>query len=345
MTTAGPRRSAVAGLAVAAALLALGASVVPAPRAGAQVRRLVVVGDSTILGAQAQVQETFGGSGWEVVFDAAVSRSTLAGAEVVAARAAELTDTLVVGLGANDSGNPALFRQRIDAVMGAAGPGPRVLWLTIPEVRPYYGPANQVLRDAAAVHPNLRVVDWHTVAPQPGMTASDGLHLTPTGARAMALVLLAAASAVAEPVPPPTTAAPPPPPPTEAPPAPPVPADTVVPVPPPGTVPAEPSTTLATSTTTTTTDADRRAEAAARRRRAAELAAPDPGGSGGGGPSPTAALWVLGAALLLGVAGYAGHAVGTRVVRPSGGPGGDDRGGHADGDHGGAPDVPAQSGE
>ncbi len=187
---------------VVALVVAATAAVAPVggPAAGAQSRRVVVVGDSIILGAQSQITSAFDRNGWATSFDAKVNRSTLAGAQAVAAHAPELSDTLVVSLGANDAGNPATFRQRIDAVMAAAGPVPRVLWLTIREVRDYYGPANQVLRDAAERYPNLDLIDWNGAsAGAPGLTAGDGLHLTPAGGGSLAF--LVAASVASGPAP------------------------------------------------------------------------------------------------------------------------------------------------
>ena len=187
---------------VVALVVAAMAAVAPVggPAAGAQSRRVVVVGDSIILGAQSQITSAFDRNGWATSFDAKVNRSTLAGAQAVAAHAPELSDTLVVSLGANDAGNPATFRQRIDAVMAAAGPVPRVLWLTIREVRDYYGPANQVLRDAAERYPNLDLIDWNGAsAGAPGLTAGDGLHLTAAGGGSLAF--LVAASVASGPAP------------------------------------------------------------------------------------------------------------------------------------------------
>lgn len=265
------RRARAALLGVVVVVLGLTAGVLGAPAgpASAQPRRVVVVGDSIILGAQTAIAETFGQIGWELIFDADVSRSTAAGAAAVGAHAAELTDTLVVSLGANDSGNTDLFRRRVDDVLAAAGGTRRILWLTIPEVRPYYGPANQVLRDAAATHPNMRVVEWHVAATNPGMTAADGLHLTPGGARAMAFLLMGAAvteDPVPALVPPPAEPTPteqPPAPATEPPPTEPPPTE------PPPTMPttAEPPTTVPS---TTTTHPERRRPD---RRRAVEAAA------------------------------------------------------------------------
>jgi hypothetical protein len=218
-----PSRSTWLAALVTAALVAAVVALGAAP-ARAQPRHAVVIADSILLGAQHQLVGRLQGAGWTVDFDGAVSRSTSAGAEAVRARAGSLVDTLVISLGANDSGNPATFRQRVDAVMAAAGGVPRVYWLTIREVRPYYGPANQVLREAAARYPNLQLIDWHAAsAGRSDLTASDGLHLKPSGAEALADLIAStvlsgapvAATPPAAPPPPPTsvvvdTTAPPP---------------------------------------------------------------------------------------------------------------------------------------
>lgn len=194
-------------------LVSTGTGALVGPSVGAQPRHAVVVADSILLGAKAPLVAQLERAGWTVDFDGAVSRSTLAGAEAVRSRAGGLTDTLVVSLGANDGGNPATFRQRVDAVMAAAASVPNVYWLTIREVRPYYGPANQVLRDAATRYPNLRLIDWHAAsAGRSGLTSGDGLHLTGAGANELAglvasTVTTGAAPLVAAP-PVPTTEAP-----------------------------------------------------------------------------------------------------------------------------------------
>ncbi len=155
-----PRRSLRrCGTAVAVVLLAAGA-VVPPP-AAAQQRRVVVVGDSVILGAKAQLTSSLAGMGWAVTFDAAVSRSTAAGLDAIESHRGELTDSLVVSLGANDAGNTASFRQKVKAILDATANVPHVYWVTIREVRDYYGPANQAVREVAAGRPNVTVVDWH----------------------------------------------------------------------------------------------------------------------------------------------------------------------------------------
>lgn len=213
--------------AVAVALLVVGV-LAPSPVA-AQQRRVVVVGDSVILGAKAPITSSLAGAGWAVTFDAAVSRSTAAGLAAIESHRSELTDSLVVSLGANDAGNTASFRQKVEAILDATANVPHVYWVTIREVRDYYGPANQAVREVAAGRPNVTVVDWHAAtAGATNLTASDGLHLNAAGASRMAQVVTDAvvlgalpASAVPAPPPPapqPTAAPPTPPPPVEPPP-------------------------------------------------------------------------------------------------------------------------------
>ncbi|MGB6057975.1 MAG: hypothetical protein WBF71_06900, partial [Microthrixaceae bacterium] len=107
--------------------------------------------------------------------------------EAIETHRGELGDSLVIGLGANDAGDTAAFKTRVERVLNAVSGVPHVYWVTIAEVRPYYPAANQVLRDAASANPNLTVIEWaQHAAATPGVTGSDGLHLTGYGATEMA---------------------------------------------------------------------------------------------------------------------------------------------------------------
>ncbi len=163
-----------------------------APPAGAQQqRRVVIVGDSIVLGAQGPMVAALQGQGWNVTFDASVSRSTSAGADAVESHRGELDDSLVISLGANDAGNPGAFRSKVRALLDANAGVPHVYWLTIREVRDYYGPANQILFEEAAARPNVSVIDWNGVTlGSSGLTSGDGLHLTPSGASAMSQLVV-----------------------------------------------------------------------------------------------------------------------------------------------------------
>lgn len=236
------RRPRAVALVLAAALLAPALALAHSgDDVAAQPRRVVVVGDSVILGAQGPMTAAFAARGWEVTFDAAVSRSTSAGLDAIESHRPLLTDSLVVSLGANDAGNTAAFRERVRAILDATASVPRVYWVTIREVRDYYGPANQAVRDVAAGRPNVTVLDWHAAtAGATDLTAGDGLHLNGAGAARMTQLVTDAVvtgAPAAAPVPP-TTLPPATVPPTTAAPA----------TAPPTTVPA--TTAPPTSTTT-----------------------------------------------------------------------------------------------
>ncbi len=175
---------------------------VPEPVKG----RVVLVGDSIMLGAEHDLEAAFSTAGYNVVVDAAESRSTLAGADVLGSNLAWGADAVVLMLGANDAGNSDAFRTRVRAVLDRAPLVPHVYWLTIPEVRSYYPAANQVLREELATRPGAEVLEWHSVSGGAGMTASDGLHLTAPGAEAMAWYV--AVNTIADLEPPPTTTVP-----------------------------------------------------------------------------------------------------------------------------------------
>ncbi len=210
---------------------------------GAQQRSVVVVGDSVILGAQGPMVAAFSNAGWGINFDAAVSRSTSAGAAAIDSHWMELTDSLVINLGANDAGNTAAYRQKVEQILSSTAGVPHVYWLTIREVRDYYPAANQAVREVAAGHPNVTVLDWNAAtAGSTGLTARDGLHLTGSGAAAMTdLVFGAVVNSVVPQIAPAPAATPP-----EIPP----PATT-----PPATTPPEtaPPTSLPATTVTPTT--------------------------------------------------------------------------------------------
>ncbi|MCZ7628065.1 MAG: hypothetical protein M5U19_02765 [Microthrixaceae bacterium] len=160
--------------------------------------RVVAVGDSIMQGAAPRIEEAFRSAGYEVAVDTAVSRSTLAGVDLVRFYTAMGADAVVVMLGANDAGNPETFRTRVRSVIDAAQGAPLLAWVTIPEVRDYYPAANEVLRQEMSARTSGSVLEWSPLAAAPGVTASDGLHLTPTGIETMSGFLVASVVAAIE---------------------------------------------------------------------------------------------------------------------------------------------------
>jgi hypothetical protein len=181
----------ILALGATAVLLVLGtAGFLPSPADGApgfppgRPTRVLVLGDSVMKGAEGAVIAALPGR--EVVFDAEVSRSTGAGADIVAERGADW-DAVVVLLGHNDGGSPGAFQPAARSILEQLRDVPSVTWLTIHEVRPYYPGVNQFIASLQDTYPNLRIGDWNAIAAaNPGGVAGDGLHLNGTGAGLMA---------------------------------------------------------------------------------------------------------------------------------------------------------------
>ncbi|MEO6629601.1 MAG: hypothetical protein ABIP03_13665, partial [Aquihabitans sp.] len=150
--------------------------------------------------------------GRDVVVDAAVNRTTGQGVDVSAALGADW-DVVVILLGHNDGGSPGVYQPAARRLLDRLALVPRVVWLTLHEVRPYYRDVNAFLGAEANRRPNLRIADWNgLVGANPGSTASDGLHLTSRGAGLMAglvadQVTTAERDFAPPPPPPPTTTA------------------------------------------------------------------------------------------------------------------------------------------
>lgn len=100
-----------------------------------------------------------------------------------------LGDVLVVDVGYNEG--PVGYGAGIDRVMraaraqGAVG----VVWVTLRETRDLYRQTNTMIRRAVKRWPKLQVADWNAFSAGHSWFAGDGLHLTPTGATALAAFL------------------------------------------------------------------------------------------------------------------------------------------------------------
>lgn len=139
-----------------------------------------MVGDSVMLGARDDLLASLPGD--QVTVDAVENRSLLGAVSLVAPEASAMGDVVVLDLGYNDASDPAVFRSRIDSMMGALAPVPAVVWFTQRVFRPDRAPMNQELAAAQQRYPNLRVVDWDAaVAAHPDYVYGDGIHLTTSG--------------------------------------------------------------------------------------------------------------------------------------------------------------------
>jgi hypothetical protein len=213
----------------------------PIPSPGTN--KILVVGDSVILGAKEQVPKDL--PFWDVTFDAVESRFITQGMGVIKSHVsaydtAALDQWLLVVKAYQDAGKPPPaapappsmtdaigrvvvlhlctnylagggFDRQIQAYMDYLKDLDRVVWVTCGEWGPGQVEANQAIRAAAATNPKIVVADWARYAPTPGYTYDDHIHLRPPGQEELAqLVARAVGPPPALPPPPPPTTLPPP---------------------------------------------------------------------------------------------------------------------------------------
>jgi hypothetical protein len=150
--------------------------------------RALVVGDSLAEGTEAPLARLL--PGWRIETSAYTGRHTDDGVSEILGTS-KLPPVLVVSLGTNDDPSAvSSFESSVEAVLQAAGQSRCVIWANI--VRPPYNGVsyagyNRALIQAAAVNPNLTIVDWAgIVRSDPGVLAADGVHATPSGYQARA---------------------------------------------------------------------------------------------------------------------------------------------------------------
>jgi hypothetical protein len=165
-----------------------------AVKRGAQGRAPLVIGDSVLLGAVAQVAA----AGFEV--NTRGCRQMSEGLSVIAAhkRAKTLPHFVVIALGANGSISAGQIREAMKLVGRD-----RVLGLVTPrELGGGQGSDASNVRAAGRRFPGRVVVlDWvRFSAGQGGWFAGDGLHLGPSGARGLARLLRRALPLAVEPL-------------------------------------------------------------------------------------------------------------------------------------------------
>ena len=153
------------------------------PPAAATVR-VTAVGDSVMLGAAHQLAADVPG----IDLDAAVGRQVKEVIALLREREANglLGDVLLLHIGNNGK----FTDEQFDRIVEVAGPGRRVVFLTVKVTREWEEANNAVIARGAERHPRAVVVDWRTaVLERPDVLWTDDTHLRPEGARLYATLL------------------------------------------------------------------------------------------------------------------------------------------------------------
>lgn len=161
---------------------------------------VLVIGDSLAMGMAEPLKVAL--PGWKVVTDGSIGRPLAEGMEILAAQTSAPA-LLALSLFTNDEpGNLGALESAVRAT--ATRPGGCAVWATV--VRPplngvSYDGANALLRRLASdpqLALGIQLVDWEAEVKQsPSLIAGDGVHATPSGYRARALMFARAIQACA----------------------------------------------------------------------------------------------------------------------------------------------------
>lgn len=154
--------------------------------------RLLIIGDSVILGAKPWVAALLGAQGWRVNQTSWESMHTWEAATIVDANRSRfgIGKVVIVQLGTNDGMNSTELNTYIDAVMPHLATVYRVYWVNLRQFTSWVPAANATIAAAATRYPNLRIIDWDARStPDPSLVYADGYHLNPAGQVAMAQLL------------------------------------------------------------------------------------------------------------------------------------------------------------
>jgi peptidoglycan/LPS O-acetylase OafA/YrhL len=146
--------------------------------------RVSAIGDSVMLGARETLKDVIP----ETKVDAAVSRfpGAFIGKLKRYVNKDKLAPTVVIHAGTNGVMPESMLREMLDILSES----PRVVVLTTNMPRSWRAPNNKVIKGVVPDYPNAVLVDWYAASKDhPEYFASDGIHLTPAGARAYAKLI------------------------------------------------------------------------------------------------------------------------------------------------------------
>src|SRR4051812_24871066 len=168
-------------------------TVAPQPPIGTLVagNKLLMIGDSIT----ASAAKRYGGEwcntlvplGWQVEVDAEPSRFVDFGNDVLDKRLSAKWDAAYVFLGSNYLGDQESYKKQLEQIVQRLSPIPVVL-LTVTLFDDSRQEVNDAITVVAAEFPNVRVLDWGSIAAADASTIlrGDGLHLTDQGRAVLA---------------------------------------------------------------------------------------------------------------------------------------------------------------
>ena len=166
------------------------ASDIPASGPGAG-RRVVVIGDSLTRESRPMLERSLRASGWNPTIRCFGGKRLDWALEQVKDQRAwrGLPDQIVIAMGTNDMRwiDRTVTKRRINEVLKSLGPRRDVIWVNL-----YGGNGdrfskdkqrwfNRTLNSFGAKYPNLRILEWDSIAVRQGVALVDALHYTKSG--------------------------------------------------------------------------------------------------------------------------------------------------------------------
>ena len=154
--------------------------------------RLLIIGDSVILGAKGWIAGLLGPRGWHVNQTSHESMHTWEAPRIVDANLQRggIGDVVVVQLGTNDGISASELTSYMETTMQHLTTVDRVYWINMRQFRSWVPAANAVIATAAVKWPTLRVIDWDARStPDPSLVYADGYHLNGRGQAVMAQLI------------------------------------------------------------------------------------------------------------------------------------------------------------
>jgi hypothetical protein len=175
---------------LAVAVLVALAATAPTAFAQAPPPRLFVIGDSLAYDNRPYLQKDL--PHWKIQSDFSFARSAADTAHDLRARDRRESLPPIIHVSSGTGDDPSRlgrFRRAVRRVMRLAGPQRCVVWANVWQLKlsePTFDVINLVLAQEALAHPNLRVVDWHSMIATHHDWLVDLIHVDEEGNRARA---------------------------------------------------------------------------------------------------------------------------------------------------------------
>jgi lysophospholipase L1-like esterase len=162
-------------------------------------KRLFLLGDSVMASLAARYtdegRKVLEPLGWQLTLDAEVSRSPLGALQELKKRQRDIPEVVVILIGHNYGGNLPVVTQQFHDIMGQLTKPKKIVFLLNEEFKSSIADVNNVIRDLATKDPRIHIVDWNAVSAGPAFRGPDNVHLTPLGAKLLAVIIAQAVGA------------------------------------------------------------------------------------------------------------------------------------------------------